>query len=107
LFELSVPFELNVDATHDRKVDRYRQLVSGIEYNGYTVKYFPIEIGSRAFITKDNIARLKSFLKDTTQNRNMNNVKSMICKIVITASFIIYHSKVEDAWVDPHYVSFN
>ena len=35
LFELSIPFELNVDATHDHKVDRYRQLVSDIEDHGY------------------------------------------------------------------------
>ena len=37
----------------------------------------------------------------------MNNVKSMKCKIIITASFIICQSKVEDVWVDPRYVLFN
>ena len=73
MFELSVPFELNIDATHQLKVDRYRQLISDIEDNGYRVKYFPVEIGSRAYVTKDNINRLKAFLRYTTNNIKFNS----------------------------------
>ncbi len=107
MFELSVPFELNIDDTHQRKVDRYRQLNSDIESNGYKVKYYPIEIGSRAFISKNNMNRLKSFLRDTTTSLKMNSVKVMLCKIVLTASFVVYHSKREETWIDPRYVTFS
>ncbi len=30
LLELSIPFETNIDSTHDIKVNRYKQLISGI-----------------------------------------------------------------------------
>ncbi len=105
LFELSVPFELNIDSTHERKVERYRQLITDIEDNGYSVKYYPCEIGSRSFISKDNISRLKSFLRDTTTNIKFNLVKSQLCKTVLTASYVIYHSKHEPTWLDPSYVN--
>ena len=106
LFELSVPYELNIDATHQRKVDRYEQLVSDIREKGYKVKYYPTEIGSRAYISKNNNARLKSFLKDTTSGTKMNTIRSTICKIVLTSSFVIYHSKHEAEWINPSYVKF-
>ena len=107
LFELSVPFEVNIDATHTRKIDRYRQLISDIEENGYSVKYYAVEIGSRAFISKENMARIKSLIKDTSQGLKYNHVKSAICKIVLTASFVIFHAKYERSWVDPNYVTFS
>ena len=105
MFELSVPFEINIDTTHQLKVNRYRQLVADIEDNGYKVNYFPVEIGSRAYISKDNINRLKAFLKDTTTNVKFNNVKSDVCKIVLIASFVIFHSKHEVEWISPSYVA--
>ena len=61
IMELSIPFETNIDSTHAIKLERYRQLISDIEQNNYCVKYYPIEIGSRGLISKDNEARLKSF----------------------------------------------
>ena len=61
LFELSVPFEINISNTHQRKIDRYKNLISDIEESGYNVHYFAIEIGSRAYIDNDNISRLKTF----------------------------------------------
>ncbi len=106
MFELSVPFELNIDATHQLKVDRYRQLISDIEDNGYRVKYFPVEIGSRAYIAKNNINRLKAFLKYTTNNVKFNSAKNEICKITLVASFVIFHSKHEEEWISPSYVKF-
>ena len=67
---------------HLRKVQRYEALISDIESNGYTVKYYPIEIGSRGFIASDNIGRLKSFFREVRCN-----VKIKLSKII----YLAYH----------------
>ncbi len=86
LFELSLHYEINIDDAHQWKVERYGQLISDIEDKGYEDMYYHVEIGSRSHITKDNINKLTSFMKDTATK----------CKIVIIASFVVYHSKFEE-----------
>ena len=103
IMELSVPFESNIDSTHNRKVERYQHLISDIEQNGYEVVYFPIEIGSRAYISKENNHRLKTFFHKLTDTR-YNQIKQDICKIVLISSFVIFHSKYDDSWINPAYV---
>ena len=104
IVELSVPFETNIDNTHKLKVDRYQDLICDIEDAGYNVEYFPFELGSRGFISKDNEARLKQLLRKTS-NAKYNQVKQTLCKIVIISSYVIFHSKYEDSWMNPAYVS--
>ncbi len=106
LLELSVPFETNIDNTHELKVKRYQQLISDIEAKEFSVKYYPIEIGSRGFISKDNEARLKSFLRKCNAKK-YSLVKASLYKIVLLCSFIIYHAKYDDSWVNPKYVTIN
>ena len=105
MMELSIPFETNIDSTHAIKVERYRQLITNIEENNYDINYYPIEIGSRGLISKENEARLKSFFKKTTKEISFARVKSTLCKTVLISSFIIYHSKYEDSWINPRYVT--
>ena len=57
LFELSVPFELNIDKTHDYKTQKYTPLQTDLEENGYDVTLICLEIGSRGFVSQGNIAR--------------------------------------------------
>ena len=106
LFELSVPFEININSTHDIKVQRYKNLVSDLKDNGYDVDYYPVEIGSRGFISKDNENRLKSLLRKTAKHVKYNQFKNTVCKIVLISSFAIFHSKFEDSWTSPPYVIF-
>ena len=105
LFELSVPFECNVYETHQRKVERYRKLISDIEENGYAVAYYPVEIGSRGHITKVNLNRLKSFIRKVCKDVKFTPVKNDLCKIVLVASFVVYHSKYDKDWSTPSYVT--
>ena len=106
ILELSVPFELNVESTHARKVDRYQGLINDIEDNNFTVKYYPIEIGSRGYINSDNVNRLKSFIKNHAKDSKLSTCKDMISKISLVCSFIIFHSKFERDWISPAYVKF-
>ncbi len=73
--------------------------------NGYEVMYYPVEIGARGYISNDNQGRLKSFLKQTTQQFKFKDIKIDVCKIVIIASFIVLYSKFEQVWINPRYVN--
>ena len=59
IFELSVPFETNIDNTHERKIARYLILVSDIEDRGYSVKYCAVEVGSRGYTSPENSQRIR------------------------------------------------
>ncbi len=78
-FELSVPFERNIDDTHYRKVERFAKLISDIENNSYEVMYHPVEIGDRGYISKDNQSRLKSLLRHTTQQFKFKKINIDLC----------------------------
>ncbi len=106
LLELSVPFERNIDSTHERKVNRYQHLISDIENNNYTVHYYPLEIGSRGYISPDNVNRLKSYIRFHVKDTKLTAIKNNISKIALVCSFIIFHSKFEKDWINPSYVKF-
>ena len=60
IVELTVPFELNLTSSHDKKnVDRYSSLVRYIKDKTYQVYFYAIEIGSRGDVDKDNAGRIK------------------------------------------------
>ena len=105
IFELSVPFDTNIDDTHEHKVQRYLRLISDIEEKGYSVNYFPIEIGSRGYISPENCSRLKDLLKIHANNVHMKTVKDTLSKIALVCSYVIYHSKVSKDWFEPKYVT--
>ena len=54
VFELTVPFELNINNAHSRKSDKYSGLVSDIETAGYNCFLYVVEVGSRGYIDKQN-----------------------------------------------------
>ena len=105
ILELSVPFELNIDSTHSYKVDKYLKLISDIKDAGFNVKYYPIEIGSRGYISKSNSNQLKSFCKDINLTSHFKTTKESMCRIALLSSYIIYHSKFESTWLNPPHVS--
>ena len=107
LFELSVPFEANISDTHLRKVKRYENLILDIEQTGYRVFYYPLEVGSRGYIDNSNFGRLKSFFRESKSNVNIKFVKKTLSKMSIVASFIVFHSKFEDLWLEPNFVNLH
>ena len=101
LFELSVPFEINIIDTHSRKVERYEKLISDLENCGFKVSYYAFEIGSRGYISKENLTRIKSIIHKFGDKSNFAELKQRIIKTSLVCSFIIYHSKFEVNWVQP------
>ncbi len=51
IFELFVPFETNISDTHNRKLNRYVNLIADIESKNFKVNYYALEIGSRGYIS--------------------------------------------------------
>ena len=105
LFELSVPFETNVNDTHLRKVKKYEQLIADIESKGFKTFYYPIEIGSRGYISKENSTRLKSLFHEL-KICNIKSVSKSLSSLALIGSFVIFHSKFEALWINPSYVTF-
>lgn len=102
LMELTIPFESNINAAHARKSARYEILVNDLENTGYNVEYHPIEIGSRGFITNDNIMNLKTLLNfKSEKSREFKAVLKNLTKISIIASYCIFYSKFELTWLEP------
>ena len=50
LVELTVPHEDNMSTAHERKQDRYEELVRECEESGWTTRHYPVEVGCRGFV---------------------------------------------------------
>ena len=101
LFELSVPFESNIQDAHDRKVMRYEELIRDLDDGGHEVIFNAVEIGQRGFIDTNNQARLKETLRICNCTRKPKEVIHAISKISLLSSFIIFNSRREQSWSDP------
>ncbi len=107
ILELYVPFETNISDTHNRKLNRYANLIANIESKDFKVNNYALEIGSRGYISPENQNRLKHFIKGLHISNKYSHIKDNICKVAFLASFIIYHSKFEPQWICPSFISFN
>ncbi len=107
ILELSVPFETNISDTHNRKLNRYANLIANNESKIFKVNYYALEIGSKGYISPENQNRLKLFIKGLHINNKYSHIKDYIYKVALLESFIIYHSKFESQWISPSYISFN
>ena len=50
LIELTEPHEDNIEKAHERKEQRYENLVKDCEEDGWQAKYFPIDVGFTGFV---------------------------------------------------------
>ena len=98
LFELSVPFELNIEKMHEYKTRKYIPLQSDLEENGYDVTLICLEIGSRGFVSQDNEARLKMLLSVIDSPVKFKKVRHSLSKLATISSFVIYSAKNEPNW---------
>ncbi len=105
-FELTVPFDTNIRSAHERKLDRYSNLVSDINQTDFDAHHYAVEIGSRGTITKDNQQRLNELFKTCEiSKKDINSLITKISKIAIVSSYCIFYSKFESMWIDPNYVT--
>ena len=102
LFELTCPWERNIDRSHSYKEDKYAPIVADMSRN-YRVSHFSVEISARGLITKQNKARLKSFaLKCSDVGSKELKVFLACCsKASLLSSFAIFQARNEPSWSSP------
>ena len=102
LFELTSPWETNIDRNHTYKEAKYAPLVADLSRN-FTVLQFSVEISARGFITKPNKARLKAFSLKCCEvgNAHIKRLISTCSKAAILSSFSIFRARNEPSWTSP------
>ena len=100
ILELTCPWDLNVDRSHQYKMDRYASLVGDLSLDGFLVDLFCVEVSVRGQITKANKARFKAFLhKSTTLNRaSVTKLMISVSKAALVSSYAIFCAQNEQTW---------
>ena len=102
IFELTCPFERNIDREHAYKEEKYAPLVADLS-RGFKVSHFSVEVAARGFISKQNKARLKSFalICCDVRSAELKGLISSCSKASLLASFSIFHARNEPSWSSP------
>ena len=102
IFELTCPWDSNIDRSHDFKEQKYSPLVADLSAN-YRVSLFSIEISARGFISKSNKARLKSFaFKCCNDAKLVTKSLIRVCsKASLLSSYSIFSARMEPSWNNP------
>ena len=102
VFELTCPWDTNIDRSHSYKEEKYAALVSDLSHN-FKVFHFSVEISVRGHITKANKNRLKSLAFKCCDNAKQTT-KSLISnasKAALLSSYSIFTARKEPAWMSP------
>ena len=102
LFELTSPWETNIDTNHTYKEAKYAPLVADLSRD-YTVLQFSVEVSARGFITKPNKARLKAFSLKCCEIGSADAKRLILTcsKAAILSSFSIFRARNEPSWTSP------
>ena len=104
LYELTVPFEHNVDNANTLKKNKYAPLVEDIEANGFKCFSVCFEIGCRGYINNRNKLALGSLLKISKSKTKFTTFYQKISKISLLCSFAIFHARNEPEWISPRFI---
>ena len=102
VFELTCPWDTNIDRSHRYKSEKYSPLVNDLSHR-HVVSFFSIEISARGQITKNNQSRLKSFVHkccDSTPSVSKSLIR-ISSKAALLSSFSIFSARREPTWEDP------
>ena len=100
IFELTVPWDRNVQNAHEYKMNKYAALVIDLQNAGYVVDLYCFEISVRGQVTKANKARLKSLVHRYTNAGRLGFKKLItnVSKASLLASFAIFCARDEAHW---------
>ena len=103
IFELTVPFEHNVDIRHSDKTNKYAYMKE--EITKYKPNIEPFEIGARGYITKENRSRLKTIYSYCTKDITLKHFEQNVAKLAMDGSRYIYLCRNQTEWVSPPLLS--
>ena len=99
IFELTIPFETNINARHTYKSDKYAHYLTDI--TALTPHLEAFEIGSRGTITPSNKERLKKLYNFTQKNISFKKFTHNISELTVTSSYYIYIHWKDPSWTNP------
>ena len=96
IIELTCPWEERLDEARRLKTEKYTPLVTDIQQKGFSVEYFPLEVGARGIINKAN----KETIKDISiyTNTNAKKLIKALSKQAVTSSYFIFLNRNERDW---------
>ena len=105
IFELTCPWDGNIERSHTFKEEKYSHLVADLSQN-YVTYLFSIEVSVRGQVTKDNKKRLKAFTyRVCSEPRKVFSSIVQICsKVALLVSFLVSSAQNEPSWLDPSFI---
>ena len=102
VFELTCPWDNNVERSHNYKEEKYSPLVADLT-NAFSVFHFSVEVSVRGQITKSNRARLKSFLYRSCRDARplTKSLTKIVSKAALLSSFSLFNARKEPSWINP------
>ena len=105
LFELTCPWDGNVDCSHSYKEEKYAPLVADLS-RSYRTYHFSVEILVQGQVTGANKSRLKAFVYRVCSEpkRAFKELVPICSKIALLSSFSIFTARSEPSWANPPYI---
>ena len=99
LVELTLSWDTpeNLDAAAARKAERYKELTTTIQGNGFKCHNIPLEVGTRGFINGKN----KNILTQLCHSLRITKVSSVVkncSKLALLGSFTIWNARYSSDW---------
>ena len=98
-FELTVPYEHNIEQRNVDKNNRYAYMKSDI--TDFTPNITAFEIGARGYISKENRGRLRSIYSHCKKNISFKIFEQNIAKLALYGSYHIYLCRDQSEWSPP------
>jgi len=95
--ELTVPFEQNINKSHDFKQNKYASLLADLNDRGINTSLVCFEVGSRGLVTKENSSRIRTLFKFAQCTFSKSTIKD-ISKISLLCSYGVWNSRHEQVW---------
>ena len=102
LFELTCPWDANIDRSHAFKEDKYAPLIADLSHS-YKVFNFSIEISVRGQVSNANKSRLKAFIYRACEDPKpvFKPMVQACSKAALLSSFSIFAARSEPSWENP------
>ena len=104
IVELTIPFETNIEDAHNRKEERYRELVQDLQDNSYDVTFLAIEVGARGQVDRCNKLRFKRLLKLCNSPVRPRDFIHKVPEYAVLSSFTIFYARKERVWGEVAYL---
>ena len=102
VFELTCPWDSNIQRSHIYKEGRYAPLVADLSQR-FKVYHFSVEVSVRGQISKENRAHLKEFVFRCCVNpgRMAKKIEQCASKSALLSSFSLFSARKEPSWMSP------